>query len=150
MSLPAAYRVLFRVRDEMEAARFALGIALRDWHLHLAAAPAAAGRALTQGDLRRARDHLEITYILRLFGAWEAILRDYWVGAVRPTEPDLKVLINSLATRRPVDPTTLSTVHDLRDFRNEIVHENLQVLRYDFSQVARGLAKFLSYLPREW
>lgn len=147
----AAYDLLLRVRDELEAARFALTVVLRDWHVHLGTAPSSAGRALSHGDLRRCLDNVEITYILRLFGTWEAILRDYWLnGVARRTDPDLRPLVDSLAGRRHVDPGTLATVHDLRGFRNEIVHENLQVLRYDYGQVARGLARFISYLPQDW
>jgi hypothetical protein len=151
MTRSAAYHMLLRVLDEMEAARFALSVVLRDWHLHLAAAPSPSGRALSHGVLRRCLDNLEITYILRLFGTWEAILRDYWLhGLGRETDPDLRPLVDSLAGRHAVDPGTLATVHDLRGFRNEIVHENLQVLRYDYSQVARGLSTFISYLPPNW
>ena len=151
MKRAAAYHVLLRVRDEMEAARFALSIVLRDWHLHLAAAPSPSGTVLSHADLRHCLDGLEITYTLRLFGAWEAVLRDYWLrGVGRTSDPDLRQLVDSLAGRRMVDAVTLAAVHDLRAFRNEIVHENLRVLRYDYSQVARGLSKFLSYLPQDW
>jgi hypothetical protein len=150
MTRSAAYDMLARVRDEMDAARFALGVTLRDWHLHLAAA-SSAGRALSNGDVQRCLKNLEVTYILRLFGAWKAILRDFWLhGVGRDTEPDLVQLINSLAGRRNTDPQTLATAHDLRRFRNEVVHENLQVLRYDFSQCAKGLGAFTSYLPQSW
>src|SRR5438477_5071231 len=127
MTRSAAYDTLARVRDEMEAARFAISIVLRDRHLHLAAAPAPVGRALSIGDVQRCRGNLEITYILRLFATWEAILRDFWLhGIRRNTEPDLVQLVDSLAGRRNVDPATVAGAHDLRRFRNEIVHENLQ------------------------
>ena len=151
MTRAAAYQFLLRVRDEMEAARFAISTVAREWHKYLTEAPAPSGRALSPGDLDRCLDNLEITYILRLFGTWEAVLRGYWLqGLGRLTDPDLKPLVDSLAARRAVDPVTLATVHDLRAFRNEIVHENLQVLRYDYAQVAKGLAKFIAYLPLNW
>ena len=151
MTRSAAFHMLLRVRDEMESARFALSVVLRDWHLHLAAAPSPAGSALTHGDIRRCLANLEITYVLRVFGTWEAILRDYWLhGLGRTTDPDLRPLVDSLAARHQVDPATLDGVHDLRRFRNEIVHENLQMLRYDYPQVALGLSKFVAYLPQGW
>jgi hypothetical protein len=151
MTRSAAYDTLARVRDEMGAARFALGVTLRGWHLHLVAAASSAGGALSHGDVQRCLNNLEVTYILRLFGAWEAILRDFWLDGVgRDTEPDLVQLIDSLAGRRSIDPQTLITAHDLRRFRNEIVHENVQVLRYDFSQCAKGLGTFIAYLPKIW
>jgi len=151
MTRDHAYHMLLRVNIELEAARFALSLVLRDWHLHLDAAPTPFGRALSHADLSRCRANLEITYILRLFGTWEAVLRDYWsTGLRRQTDPDLKPLVDSLATRRNVDPGTIASIHDLRAFRNEIVHENLQVLRYDYSQVARALSTFVSYLPINW
>jgi hypothetical protein len=151
MQRSAAYDVLVRVQDELEAARFAVSAVLRDWHVHTSAARARAAGALTTEHLRRCRDHLEITYVLRLFAAWEAVLRDYWVhGLGRRTDPDLKPLIDSLATRRNVDDRTLATVHSFRVFRNALVHENLGELRYDYAQVTRGLAVFISYLPPSW
>lgn len=151
MNRVAAFRMLSRVRDEMEAARFALSVVLRNWDRHMAATPAPSGTALSHEDLRRRLENLEVTYILRLFGMWEAVLRDYWLnGLGRPSRPDLKPLVESLAGRRTVDSATVATVHDLRDFRNEIVHENLRVLRYDYSQVAKGFSKFVAYLPPNW
>lgn len=151
MTRSAAYDMLARVRDEMGAARFALSVVLRDWHLHLAVAPARGGQALSIGDLHRCRDNLEITYILRLFATWEAILRDFWLhGVGRNTEPDLMQLIDGLVARRKVDPAAVAGVHDLRRYRNEIVHENLQLLRYDFSQCAKSLGTFIAYLPPNW
>jgi len=151
MTRSAAFHMLLRVRDEMESARFALGVVVRDLHLHLAAAPSPSGSALSHGDLRRCLANLEIAYILRLFGTWEAILRDYWLhGLGRSTDPDVRPLVDSLAGRHNVDAATLATVHDLRRFRNEIVHENSQVLRYDYPHVARGLSKFIAYLPQAW
>ncbi|HEY3245789.1 MAG TPA: hypothetical protein VGM03_20780 [Phycisphaerae bacterium] len=151
MKRAAAYNWLARVRDEMEAARFALAVVLRDWHLHLSAAPLHRGRALSVGDLQRCRAHLELTYMLRLFASWEAILRDYWLrGLGRDTVPELNQLVDSLAARRKIDPDTVARVHDLRRFRNEVVHENLQLLRYDFGQCAGGLGKFIAHLPPNW
>src|SRR5688500_7089019 len=95
-----AYQLLARVRDELEAARFALSTVARGWDQHMAAAPAPAGRAMSVADLRRCLDHIELTYIMRLFATFEAVLRDYWLNGVgRTTEPDLVQLLSSLHGR---------------------------------------------------
>src|SRR5205809_1963213 len=85
-----AHQLLSRVRDELAAARFALSTVARAWNQHLAAVHAQAAGAMTIGDVRRCLDHIEMTYIMRLFAAFEAVLRDYWLSGIgRTTEPDL-------------------------------------------------------------
>jgi hypothetical protein len=151
MTRSTAYEALARVRDELESARFALSTIARAWHEHLAAAPTPGGRNLSLADIRRCLDNLELTYVLRLFATFEAILREFWLNGVgRTTEPDLRPLIDSIGRRRSMDAATLATTHDVRDFRNRIMHQNVQVLRFDFGQCAKSLGAYLSWLPVQW
>jgi hypothetical protein len=151
MTRSAAYNMLARVRDELEAARYALSTIARTWDEHLTAAPAPGGRSLSAGDVRRCLENLELTYILRLFAAYEALLRDFWLtGVGRATEPELKPLMDSIARRRNMDAKTLMSAHDVRDFRNKIMHRNVHSLRFDFGECAKILGTYVSWLPTAW
>lgn len=146
-----AHRLLGGVRDELEAARFALSTLAATFEDHRASAPALTGRALSLADVRLSLGRLEITYIHRLFATYEAILRDFWLkGVGRPTEPDLKPLMDSIASRRRIDARTLADAHNLRRFRNILVHRNEQRPPFDFGQCLRVLNLYVRYLPERW
>ena len=151
MKRSAAYDRLERVSDELESARFALSVIVRDWHRHLTSAIKRKGQLLSLGDLQRCLDNLEPTYIVRLFATFEGILRDYWAGAMRrKSEPTMTRLMDRVAARRRMDAATLANAHEIREFRNEIVHENVDVLVFDFGQCGKRLGNYLSWLPVEW
>ena len=151
MKRRAAYDSLARVRNELEVARFALSTIAREWQRHISTAADQGGRRLTISDLRHCLENLELTYIVRLVATFEGVLRDYWIsGMRRKTEPDLKPLMNSIASRRRIAAATLAEAHEVREFRNEIMHESVQALRFDFGQCAKRLGTYLSWLPAEW
>ena len=87
---------------------------------------------------------------MRLFSEFEAVLRDFWTVTVRPTRPDMAVLMNSIAARRGMSPAHLAGAHSVREFRNDIIHESMRGLCFTFSDCARDLGKFLSWLPEQW
>ena len=146
-----AYRRFERIRDELECARSALTILLRDWHVHGTSLATSRGRNLTVTDFRRCLSNLELTYIVRLFAAFEGTLRDYWLrGVGRKTEPGMKLLMEGIASRRRMDRTTLDNAHLIREFRNDIMHESVQSIRFDFAATASVLGAYLSWLPVEW
>jgi len=146
-----AYQMLARVRDELEAARYALSAVTRTWDQHIAAAPPLATRAMSIGDLQRCLDHVELTYIMRLFAAFEAVLRDYWLNGVgRTTEPDLVQLLSSLHARQKMDDGTLNAANDVRRWRNKVIHRDLRALQYDFAGCASTFGRFVSWLPVQW
>jgi len=151
MTRATAYATLARVRDELESARFALATIARRWDEHLAMAPTPGGRNLSVADIRRCLDNLELTYVSRLFATYESILRDYWlIGIGRTTDPDVKPLMDSIARRRDMEPATLAAAHDVRDFRNKVMHRNVQALRIDFAQCSKALGRYISWLPVQW
>src|SRR5437763_1782366 len=83
----------------------------------------------TIGDVRRCLDHIEMTYIMRLFGAFEAVLRDYWMNGIgRVTEPDLVQLLSSLHGRQNMDDTTLDAVNEIRRWRNQVIHRDVRAM----------------------
>src|SRR5258708_7244334 len=101
MTQAAAFDMLRRVRDELDAGRFALSRILAQWNDDPDAVIAAKAGGVTETELRRCARNLEVTYVLRLFSTFEAVLRDFWVeGVGRATEPDMRPLMDSIAGRR--------------------------------------------------
>ncbi|MBX9625956.1 MAG: hypothetical protein K2X82_19310 [Gemmataceae bacterium] len=143
----------------------------RDWHARIggvvaefAAARAAADaliRGLERGDIRRPRDraawdvagmsaNLEGTYLIRLFAAFEAGLRSFWATA-RDTDPQTRDLIDAVASRVRVPDRLRRDVHEVREYRNGLIHERADPTE----SVALGDARsrpqqYFARLPEDW
>jgi hypothetical protein len=61
---------------------------------------------------------------LRLFSEFEAAVRDYWVSQVRNTRPNMSTLMDRVADRLDITVLVRTAAHDIRNFRNDIVHQN--------------------------
>ncbi len=94
--------------------------------------------------------NLEITYILRLFSEFEGILRDYWHAIGRKTKPQIGPLMNRVAAMRGIAAPDLASAHAVREFRNDVIHENLRTIRLPFPECARNLGMFIRWLPMNW
>lgn len=68
----------------------------------------------------------------------------------RKTEPEMKRLLDSIASRRRMDAGTLAEAHEIREFRNNIIHESTDALSFDSEQCAKRIGVYLSWLPVEW
>ena len=101
-------------------------------------------------DVRLAVEHVDATYIVRLFAEFESGLRSWWL-VERATEPRTEDLINGVAARRRIADDLTTDVHSVRDYRNSLVHE-----RDEFSkpivpdEVRRRLCRFFAFLPLRW
>src|SRR5438552_17350243 len=93
-------------------------------HTHLAANPAALDALdVRPRDVNRFEDHLELTYVVRLYAEFEAGLRDAWRHFFgRATFPRMEVLINRVGALRDISPQVIAAVHHVRDYRNDIIH----------------------------
>jgi hypothetical protein len=101
-------------------------------------------------DVQAMTDHLETTFFIRLFAAFEAGLRTYW-AAIRNTEPPSRDLIDGIATRRGIPDSVRSPVHEVRVYRNGVIHEADEPPEVILLATARGhLQKFFSWLPESW
>lgn len=82
------------------------------------------GRDLRQRDLVRAADRLEATYVIRLFAEFETALREYW-PVMRTTNPPNRVsdLIDGLASTCRIGTDAVRRSHEVRQYRNALVHE---------------------------
>ena len=103
-----------------------------------------------QRDADAMSDNLEGTYLIRLFAAFESGLRSYW-AALRDTSPPGKDLIDAIAARRKVPDELQHEVHEVRDYRNSLVHEGDEETAPVGLALARGrLCTFFARLPDRW
>jgi hypothetical protein len=139
------------VRREFASARLALATLIKVWHDDRGIASRDEEFVLTLDDFRRCQRHLEATYFVRQFATFEAILRDFWEkGLRRGTDPDLRPLLNSIAACRKIDPATLASIHQVRDFRNQVMHRNTMTAGFDIAECGRVLSTYISWLPISW
>ena len=143
------HRAIQELRDiegEYHASRFALPDVLRR-SLDNPTLLRASG--LDFADLRRAVKHLEVTYIIRLFAYFESASRELW-NTMRPTDPPAKDLLDGLAARCAMPSDLLADAHDVREYRNVVVHEGETTVRFEFAETRSRLAKFMSHYPPQW
>jgi hypothetical protein len=101
-------------------------------------------------DLRNAAEHLEGTYIIRLFAEFETAVRLFW-HSFRNTNPPTETLINRVATHRNLPDDWRQNAHAVREYRNLLVHERDEDLAPIPIAHARGhLCRFVSFLPQSW
>jgi hypothetical protein len=152
MTQQQAHHRLRRIRDELLAARYALGRAEARWDSELGTAAAGFRGRVTLEEIRRAADNLDRTFLLRLFAEFEGILLEFWQdGLRRRTTPKVFVLINRVGDNCNVGNTHQDATHHVRRYRNSLVHahaERVDPLTID--QCLNGLGKFLAFLPQKW
>jgi hypothetical protein len=92
-------------------------------------------------------DNLEGTYLIRLFAAFESGLRSYYT-TLKETTPPSTDLIDSIAARRNVPDDLRDEVHQVREYRNNLVHEGDDEIEAVAIDVARSrLCTFFARLP---
>jgi hypothetical protein len=103
-------------------------------------------------DHRNFRDHLEATYLIRLFAEFEAGLREAWELALRRTTvPGVRDLIDSLYAQYAISQDWRDCVHSVRVYRNTLVHEGSgDVPPIELREACSWLCRFFSRLPHVW
>jgi hypothetical protein len=150
MTKREAFDRMRRVRDELAAARFSLSYTLRVVNENLSALQAAGKDGTSPSELARCRENLEINYILRIFSEFEGAVRSYWVSQVRNTRPNISTLMDRVADRLDITAPVLVAAHEIRNFRNDVVHQNPRALTFDYSDCAKSLGNYLGFLPQNW
>jgi len=101
-------------------------------------------------DVQSMIDRIEGTYLIRLFAAFEAGLRTYW-ATLRETVPPSRDLIDGVSALRRMNASVRESVHEVRRFRNALVHDADD---YDdpisVTVARRQLQVFFSHLPDDW
>ncbi len=138
-------RQLGAVRQEFEAARDALTYTVNTWPT-INVVIEAAGRRME--DFRLARRNLEITYLIRLFSQFEAILGEYLRERSRRVPRIAENLVNRVASLERIDDPVRDGVHDVRLYRNAVVHPAAApLITLDFAEALAALNRFLAWLP---
>ena len=84
---------------------------------------------------------------------WEAGLREAWrVALLRDTQPPARDLLDGIGSTRRIDNTVLGAAHQVRGYRNTLVHEQNEEpeLAFTIGEGRRCLTRFFSYLPPDW
>lgn len=90
-------------------------------------------------------------YFVQMFASFESILRHFWRAKVRNTRPVTTQLVSSIAVRRKVPQGTVDSVHEIRRFRNFLMHEEHDVQRrFTIDEAGAPLNTFLARLPPTW
>jgi hypothetical protein len=103
-------------------------------------------------DCRNFRDHLESTYLIRLFAEFEAGLREAWELAFhRTTQPSVRDLIDSLHVQCFIPEKWRDSAHEVRMYRNALVHEGGdEAGTIGMREACSYLCRFLGHLPHNW
>jgi hypothetical protein len=84
---------------------------------------------------------LHEVYFAHMFACFETSIRHFWTTTVRNTKPGTEQL--------PQDD--LDTAHDIRDYRNSIIHDDHIPRRlFTIVEALGPLNVFLARLPLEW
>src|ERR1700686_2776447 len=106
---------------------------------------------LSLAELRALPGELQAVYFVRMFASFESSLRSFWRTTVRDTKPATHQLITSIAGRLAVPQDTLDAVHEIRNFRNYLIHEEHQdKRRFGIEEASGHLNTYLARLPLEW
>jgi len=152
MTWNEAFSRLGTVRDELEASRFCLEHVQRA--LDAGANPLeAAPIAVKPVHIRQSLRNAEITYLLRLFAEFEAVLRDYW-NTARPSprrrRTKMEVLMNRIGILCKIPWDMVEQAHRVREYRNNAVHNAGGEHVMSFQECKSHLGIFLSFLPVTW
>lgn len=109
-------------------------------------------RGLGRRDFVESAQHREATYLVRLFAVFENGLREAWLLAFgRHSRPPMVNLVNAIAARRNVPVDYRSGVHQVRAYRDSIVHDDSEPCDPATVEDARRfLGRFFSFLPEDW
>ena len=101
--------------------------------------------------LRSLSDELHDLYFVRMFACFESDVRHYWQTAVRNTKPLTEQLLSSIAGRAGSRQDTLTAVQEIRELRNQLIHEQHEARRpIAIEEARRHLNAFLAWLPLDW
>lgn len=96
---------------------------------------------------------LDPTYLVRMFAVFENGLRSYWNVEKPGKKPDMKPLIDAIASRRKIPYEILKEAHEVREYRNQIVHargHGKDVITIALAEARKRLILFGDRLPFEW
>lgn len=143
------------VQAEYEAARLALSHIARFWNTKTVISEMD-GRRLE--DFRRADNHLEVTYIIRLFATFEGLLKEYLTThhteitlPHQPSKMQVGWFVNRVAQLQspPISANLIRSVEAVRNCRNDLMHTGRATSPIvSIEDALLALGKYLDKLPR--
>lgn len=103
--------------------------------------------------IRRSLENVERTYFLRMFAEFEDILRRYWMWAKRRPriqQTPIKAVIDRVASYQRVGTSLIDAVHEVRVYRNELLHARTVSLTLKYQECRSRICRFLSFLSYTW
>ena len=141
------------ISDEFVASRGALAYVARNWQ-KLSVFNDTELEVIGPHDIQSAADNLEVTFIIRLFAAFEGMLKehigDHHRAITLPEDVRVVWLIDRVATlqARHIDPILRNRVHQVRGYRNALVHAApTPATSLTFPEVRSCLNTYLDKLP---
>jgi hypothetical protein len=103
-------------------------------------------------DAQNLEANLATTYLIRLYAEFEAGLREAWRDLYhRPTSPPMRDLLDAIAGLCRLPQDWVIQAHELRDYRNSVLHEGEREANpLDLSEARRRICRFFSGLPATW
>jgi hypothetical protein len=149
MTRDKAFSQLGSVRDEFEAARFAVSVVQRKLQ---------SGEPIENTELvKPARTLVCLKLGVDLFAQTvrgvRSVLRDYWAAArprAVPRRTSMEALLNRVAALCLIPRDALQEAHEVREQRNAIAHGEGIEQELTFHDCKSRLGKFLSFLPVRW
>jgi hypothetical protein len=137
---------LVSIRDEYEAARVAVKYLERSWH-RLSDLPETRGVRFSH--VQNAVHNLEVTYIIRLFAAFESLLHDFLIVSQpgRAVPRRAEHLVNRVARRARIPDLVRDAAQEVREYRNSVIHPGATAPTMAFEQALAKLNRFLAPLP---
>jgi hypothetical protein len=107
--------------------------------------------SLNLGSLQDLLDELHDVYFIRIFACFESALRHFWRATVRDTRPPTEQLLSLIAARRSIPQATLDAVHEARQYRNFLIHEEHEIReRMPIEDATAAMNAYLARSPLEW
>lgn len=106
---------------------------------------------LKLADIDKVVNHLEGTYLLRLFSEFEVALRHFLRALKLKVPRNAEPLINKVKDRAHIANDNALKVHDVRRYRNNLVHDDANPADpISMREATRALGTFLGWLQRYW
>jgi hypothetical protein len=150
MNRNEAFQNLVAVFNQLGAARFSLHQAISA----VSRDPTRLPDGLTPIHLQDCADNLEVTYLTRLFAEFEGVLREFYWSAIRPGRrprwTPIEIMMDRIAARLYIPYAELQRAHEVRAYRNDVIHDRLRTPRLAFQDCRSRLGKYIYYLPTRW
>lgn len=102
-------------------------------------------------DLVAADENLEATYLIRMFAEFETGLRSYWITVRSSAYAPVRDMLDGLGAMRHIPSDVIKDAHEVREYRNRLVHQREEETGVVTISEARGrLGTYLARLPDQW